>query len=105
MQDVCPPHNGRLLHPLCLGRLQLLRILLPLNIAVIMPSHPLQDRVHVRFLVPFRSASVALIQQPMNPQNFRNTMCTVSYLVMNLPLSKFLKRMTNRHTSLQFYDR
>ena len=61
MPDVCPPHKGCFLQPLCLSRLQLPRILLLLNIAVIMPSHHLQDRVHVRFLVAFQSASVVLI--------------------------------------------
>ena len=42
-------------------RLHLARIFLPLNIAVVMPSHPLQDRVYIRFLVSFQSVSVVLI--------------------------------------------
>ena len=61
MQDVYPRHIGCFLHHLCLSDLQLARIPLPLNIAVIMLSHPLQDLVHVRFLVPFLGASVVLI--------------------------------------------
>ena len=61
MQDVYPCHIGCFLHHPCLSDLQLARIPLPLNIAVIMSSHPLQDLVHVRFLVPFLGASVVLI--------------------------------------------
>ena len=89
------------LQPLYLSSLQLAQILLPLNIAVVKPSHLLQDQARVRFLVAFQSTSMALIPTLMNPPNFRKSL----RLIMNLPLSKFLKRMTNRSASLQFYDR
>jgi len=86
---------------LYLSSLQLAQILPPLNIAVVKPSHLLQDQARARFLVAFQSTSVALIPTLMNPPNFRKSL----RLIMNLPLSKFLKRMTNRSVSLQFYDR
>ena len=52
--------NCYFLRYLCLRRLHRARIFLPLNIAVVMPSHPLQDRVYIRFLVSLH-ASVILI--------------------------------------------
>ena len=53
--------NCYFLQYLCLSRLQLARTFLPPNVAIVMPLHPLQDRVHVPFLVSFQSASVVLI--------------------------------------------
>ena len=90
---------------LCPSRLQLAHILLPLNIIVIMPSLPLQCQLHVYFLVVSRSTSVVLIPTPLNPQNFKNTPRSVSYLIMNLLLSKFPKGGTTKCVSLQcLYD-
>jgi len=86
---------------LYLSSLQLAHILPHLNIAVVKPSHLLQDQARVRFLVPFQNTSVALIPAPMNPPNFRKSL----RLITNLPLSKFLKRKTKRCASLRFYDR
>ena len=60
-------------------------------------ARPLLGRISERSWFSF--------QQPINPQNPRNTLCSVSYLFMNLPSSTFLKRMTNKHASLQLYDR
>jgi len=53
--------NCCFLQYLCLRHLHLARIFLPLKIAVVMPSHPLQGRVCIGFLVSFQSASVVLI--------------------------------------------
>ena len=53
--------NCCFLQYLCLRRLHLARIFLPMIIAVVMPSHPLQGRVYIRSLVSFQSASVVLI--------------------------------------------
>ena len=90
-------HLPFVLTNLCLSRLQLAHIHIPLNLIVIMPSHSLQHQVHVRLLVVFRSTSVALIPTPINPQNFRNIPRSVLY---HLLLSKFLKGGTTRCVSL-----
>jgi len=100
-----PSHLSFVFTNLCPSRLQVAHILLPLNIIVIIPSLPLQCQLHVYFLVVFRSTSVVLIPAPMHPQNFKNTPCSVSYLIMNLSLSKFPKGGTTRCVSLPcLYD-